>query len=130
LKHHLHCAVLVTNLAIHVTDLGIEFTEVVTSLASNSLRSPSSRGHIHDLRNLLQRASLEPTGLFSSKLPLLFVDLFFVKFEVLFWSLSDFCLGDFRDMLATLIGGGYRLDCRGVITILLVVVIGSKSGDI
>lgn len=118
LKRHLHHAAFVTKLAIHVTDLGVEFTEVVISLASRPLRSPSSRGHLHDRRDLLHGASLEPTGLLSSSVRLLFVNLFSVNFEVSFWSLSDLCLGDLRDLQATLIGGGYRLDSRGVITIL------------
>ncbi|VVA36966.1 Hypothetical predicted protein [Prunus dulcis] len=73
LQHHLHCAVFVTKLAIHVTDLGIEFIEVVISLASRSLKSPSSRGHLHDLLNLLHRVCQEPPSLLSSRLRLLFL---------------------------------------------------------
>ncbi|VVA36965.1 Hypothetical predicted protein, partial [Prunus dulcis] len=117
LQHHLHCAVFVTKLAIHVTDLGIEFIEVVISLASRSLKSPSSRGHLHDLLNLLHRVCQEPPSLLSSRLRLLFL------------SSSTYSSLNLRDLQATLTGGGYRLDVSGVITILLAIVIGFKSGD-
>ncbi|KAL6285449.1 hypothetical protein ACE6H2_009839 [Prunus campanulata] len=85
---------------------------------------------LHNLRDLLHEASLDPTRLFCSRLRLLFFDPFSGKFEVSFWSLSDFCLGDFRDLQAMLISGVYELDHRCVITILLAVALRSKSGDV